>query len=123
MNTPVRRIAIAVMVMVLLLFANLTYVQVVKAGDYRNDPRNQRVLLAEYSRQRGQISAEGQVLASQHRDQRPAALPAHLPRRAGVRPDHRLLLGDLRLVRHGAGRPTPCSTAATTGSSGGGCRT
>ncbi len=64
MNTPVRRIAIAVMVMVLLLMGNLTYVQVVKAGDYRNDPRNQRVLLAEYSRQRGQISAEGQVLAS-----------------------------------------------------------
>ena len=64
MNTPVRRIAIAVMVMVLMLFANLTYVQVVKAGDYRNDPRNQRVLLAEYSRQRGQITAEGQVLAS-----------------------------------------------------------
>jgi peptidoglycan glycosyltransferase len=63
-NTPVRRIAIAVMVMVLLLMANLTYVQVVKAGDYRNDPRNQRVLLAEYSRQRGQISADGQVLAS-----------------------------------------------------------
>ena len=64
MNTPVRRIAIAVMAMILLLMANLTYVQVVKAGDYRNDPRNQRVLLAEYSRQRGQISAEGQVLAS-----------------------------------------------------------
>ena len=63
-NTPVRRIAIAVMVMVLLLIVNLTYVQVVKAGDYRNDPRNQRVLLAEYSRQRGQIVAEGQVLAS-----------------------------------------------------------
>ena len=63
MNTPVRRIAIAVMAMVLLLFANLTYVQVVKAGDYRNDSRNQRVLLAEYSRQRGQISAAGQVLA------------------------------------------------------------
>ena len=103
-NTPVRRIAIAVMAMVLLLFANLTYVQVVKAGDYRNDPRNQRVLLAEYSRQRGQISADGQVLAIERRDQRPAALPAHLPRRAGVRPDHRLLLGDLRLVRHGAGR-------------------
>ena len=63
MNTPVRRIAISVMVMILLLLANLTYVQVVKAGDYRNDPRNQRVLLAEYARQRGQINAEGQVLA------------------------------------------------------------
>ncbi len=64
MNTPVRRVAIAVMAMVLLLMGNLTYVQVVQAGDYRGDPRNQRVLLAEYSRKRGQISAEGQILAS-----------------------------------------------------------
>jgi peptidoglycan glycosyltransferase len=63
-NTPVRRIALAVMGMIVLLMANLTYVQVVKAGDYRNDPRNQRVLLAEYSRERGQISAAGKVLAS-----------------------------------------------------------
>jgi penicillin-binding protein A len=62
-NTPVRRVALAVMGMIVLLMANLTYVQVVKAGDYRTDPRNQRVLLAEYSRQRGQISAAGQVLA------------------------------------------------------------
>jgi len=63
-NTPVRRVAIAVMAMILLLMANLTYIQVVKADDYRNNPGNQRVLLAEYSRKRGQISAEGQVLAS-----------------------------------------------------------
>ena len=63
MNTPVRRVAIAVMAMILLLFANLTYVQVVQAGTYRDDPRNQRVLLAEYNRQRGQISAAGHVLA------------------------------------------------------------
>lgn len=64
MNTPVRRLAIAVMVMITLLLANLTYVQVVKASDYRNDPRNQRVLLSEYARKRGQISAGGQVLAN-----------------------------------------------------------
>jgi penicillin-binding protein A len=63
-NTPVRRVGIAVMVMILLLMSNLTYVQVVQAGDYRSDSRNQRVLLAEYSRKRGQISAEGQILAS-----------------------------------------------------------
>ncbi|MEU7816282.1 penicillin-binding protein 2 [Pseudonocardia sp. NPDC049154] len=63
MNTPIRRIAIAVMALILLLLGNLTYVQVVKAGDYRDDPRNQRVLLAEYARKRGQISADGQVLA------------------------------------------------------------
>lgn len=64
MNTPVRRVAVAVMAMIMLLLANLTYVQVVKANQYRNDPRNQRVLLAEYARKRGQISAGGQVLAS-----------------------------------------------------------
>ena len=50
--------------MIMLLMANLTYVQVVKASDYREDPRNKRVLLAEYSRKRGQISADGKVLAS-----------------------------------------------------------
>jgi len=51
------------MVMVLLLFANLTYVQVIKGSDYRNDPRNQRGVIAEYAGKRGQISAGGQVLA------------------------------------------------------------
>lgn len=51
------------MVMVLLLFANLTYVQVIKGSDYRNDPRNQRGVIAEYAGKRGQISASGQVLA------------------------------------------------------------
>ncbi|SHK79354.1 peptidoglycan glycosyltransferase [Pseudonocardia thermophila] len=64
MNTPVRRIAMAVMAMIVLLLGNLTYVQVVKAGEYRTDPRNKRVLLAEYSRQRGQISAGDQIVAS-----------------------------------------------------------
>jgi penicillin-binding protein A len=63
-NTPVRRIAIAVMAMVVLLLANLTYVQVVKASDYRTDPRNKRVLLAEYARKRGQISAGNEIVAS-----------------------------------------------------------
>jgi peptidoglycan glycosyltransferase len=63
-NTPVRKIAIAVMAMILLLMANLTYVQVVKASDYREDARNKRVLLAEYSRKRGQLSAGGKVLAN-----------------------------------------------------------
>lgn len=69
MNTPLRRVSIGVMVMIVLLLANATYVQVSigpfgKADDYRSDPRNLRVLLDEYSRQRGQISAGGTVLAS-----------------------------------------------------------
>lgn len=63
MNRPVRRVALAVMVMVVALLANVTYVQVVMAGQYRDDPRNQRTQIDEYSRQRGQITAGGQVLA------------------------------------------------------------
>lgn len=64
MNTPLRRVAMAVMAMIVALLLNATYVQVIKADDYRADPRNSRVLLDEYSRQRGQISAGGTVLAS-----------------------------------------------------------
>jgi peptidoglycan glycosyltransferase len=63
-NTPVRRIAIAVMAMILLLLANLTYVQVVQASSLRSDARNQRVVLAEYARKRGQISAGDQIVAT-----------------------------------------------------------
>ena len=64
MNTPLRRVALAVMVLITVLLANITYVQVFAADRLRADPRNQQVLLEEYSRQRGQISAGGQVLAS-----------------------------------------------------------
>ncbi|WP_006242311.1 D,D-transpeptidase PbpA [Mycolicibacterium tusciae] len=63
MNTSLRRISISVMVLVVLLLANATLTQVFTADGLRSDPRNQRVLLDEYSRQRGQISAGGQLLA------------------------------------------------------------
>ncbi|WP_200173837.1 peptidoglycan D,D-transpeptidase FtsI family protein [Tomitella cavernea] len=64
MNTPMRRVAMLVMTMVVVLLAGVTYLQVFKADELRADPRNQRVLVDEYSRQRGQISADGQVLAA-----------------------------------------------------------
>lgn len=64
MNTPLRKVALAVMAMIVLLLANATYIQVVDADDYRSDPRNRRVLLDEYGRQRGQIIAGGLPLAS-----------------------------------------------------------
>lgn len=63
MNGPLRKVAMAVMFMVVALLANATYVQVIKADDLRTDPRNSRVLIDEYSRQRGQIVAAGQALA------------------------------------------------------------
>ncbi|MCT7661265.1 D,D-transpeptidase PbpA [Mycobacterium deserti] len=63
MNTSLRRISVTVMVLIVLLLANATLTQVFTADGLRTDPRNQRVLLDEYSRQRGQISAGGQLLA------------------------------------------------------------
>ncbi|WP_328856128.1 penicillin-binding protein 2 [Williamsia herbipolensis] len=63
MNIPIRRVVIAVMVMIVALLANATYVQVFEADDLKADPRNQRVLLDEYSRQRGQITAGQEVIA------------------------------------------------------------
>ncbi len=59
MNTPLRRVGVAMMAMMLLLLANATYVQVIKADDYRKDPNNHRVVLDQYSRERGQITAAG----------------------------------------------------------------
>jgi peptidoglycan glycosyltransferase len=49
--------------LIVLLLLNATYTQVFTADGLRADPRNQRVLLDEYSRQRGQITAGGQLLA------------------------------------------------------------
>jgi peptidoglycan glycosyltransferase len=51
------------MAMIVLLLANTTYIQVVNADTYRTDPRNRRVLLDEYSRQRGQLIAGGLPVA------------------------------------------------------------
>ncbi|GAA2334427.1 penicillin-binding protein 2 [Saccharopolyspora halophila] len=63
MNKPLRRVALAMMAMVVLLMANMTYVQVIKAGEYRDDARNIRTQLEEFSHERGQIIADGQSLA------------------------------------------------------------
>lgn len=63
MNTSLRRISMVVMALVVLLLVNATITQVFRADGLRSDPRNQRVLLDEYSRQRGQITASGQLLA------------------------------------------------------------
>ena len=52
MNTSLRRVAVTIMVLIVLLLANATITQVFTADGLRADPRNQRVLLDEYSRQR-----------------------------------------------------------------------
>src|ERR1700746_3127050 len=63
MNASLRRISMTVMALIVLLLLNATMTQVFAADALRADPRNQRVLLDEYSRQRGQIIAGAQLLA------------------------------------------------------------
>ena len=56
MNRPLRRVAAACLVLFGLLMLNANWVQVVKADAYRDDPRNSRVLLRTYERERGVIA-------------------------------------------------------------------
>lgn len=63
MNKPIRRVAIAVLVLFTLLVLNLNYVQVVDSERLRTDPGNTRLLNEEYSRQRGSIVVAGTPIA------------------------------------------------------------
>jgi penicillin-binding protein A len=62
-NTPLRRVSLAMMIMIVLLLANDMYVQVIQADSYRTNPNNSRVLDDEYSQPRGVIvTADGRTL-------------------------------------------------------------
>jgi len=55
MNKPIRTISIFCLLLFLALMVNATYLQYWKAGKLNDDPRNRRVLVASYSRERGAI--------------------------------------------------------------------
>ncbi len=64
MNAPLRRVGVVALVLFAMLFVNLNYRQVVKADDYRTNPRNGRVQVSEYERARGKIiNAQGIAVA------------------------------------------------------------
>ena len=56
MNTPLRRVAYMCLALIAVLLVQANYLQVYKAGAYRDDPRNGRVLLRTYDRERGPIA-------------------------------------------------------------------
>jgi peptidoglycan glycosyltransferase len=63
-NRAISRVATAVIVLLLLLVAQLTYLQVIDAKELADDPRNSRTYLRDFTRPRGEIiSADGKVLA------------------------------------------------------------
>ncbi len=63
MNGSIRKVAAALAVLMLALFLNLNYVQVVKGNSYRDNPQNRRVLLNEYASPRGDITVGGTAIA------------------------------------------------------------
>ena len=64
MNRGIRRVGIAVTLLLLVLVGQLTYLQIVDADHLDNDPRNLRSVLRDINRPRGEIrTADGQVLA------------------------------------------------------------
>lgn len=63
-NRGIRRVGTAVTVLMLVLIAQLTYLQIVDADNLDNDPRNLRSVLRDINRPRGDIlTADGEVLA------------------------------------------------------------
>ena len=63
-NRAIRRVGGAIVVLVLLLVGQLTYLQVIDAENLENDPRNVRAALRDANRPRGPIvTADGAILA------------------------------------------------------------
>ena len=68
MNRSIRLAAAFALVLILILLANLTWIQAFKEEDYANNPLNRRGFYEMKSIPRGQISTGGVVLASSEQD-------------------------------------------------------
>lgn len=64
MNRTLTRVAGFLGVLMLALIVNLNFVQVIKGPEYAAHPANRRVLLNEYSRERGTIIVQGRPIAA-----------------------------------------------------------
>lgn len=59
----INRVTAVIVLLLLALIVNLSYIQVFKAGDLRSQSGNQRVTLTEYSRERGPILLGSEAIA------------------------------------------------------------
>jgi penicillin-binding protein A len=62
-NKPLRRVAVAVMAMFAAMLVNINYIHVVQAEGLRTERGNSRLILEEYSRERGPIVVAGTEIA------------------------------------------------------------
>ncbi|MEX0797319.1 MAG: penicillin-binding transpeptidase domain-containing protein [Acidimicrobiia bacterium] len=69
MNGPIRRLAIGIFAAFTALLLGVTWFQVIRADDLKNDPRNARPALSEHGKERGVIVAsDGTILARSVQD-------------------------------------------------------
>lgn len=69
MNGPIRRVAVGIFACLALLLAGVTWYQVVRADELRDDPRNPRPALSERGKERGLIvTVDGTVVARSAED-------------------------------------------------------
>jgi peptidoglycan glycosyltransferase len=66
-NTPIRRLAVVVMLMFAALLLSTTWIQFVQAEDLRETAGNRRTLIESYSRDRGAILVDGTAVARSER--------------------------------------------------------
>ncbi|MEZ5175118.1 MAG: penicillin-binding protein 2 [Acidimicrobiia bacterium] len=64
MNTALRRAAYALLAMFAVLALSVTYVQAINAPEYREDPRNPRLIASRIGRERGPIVTADQVVVA-----------------------------------------------------------
>lgn len=67
MNGAIRRLAAILGVLLMALMINLNYLTVVRGSDLRNQPGNTRIILDEYSRERGEILIGGRPIGYSQR--------------------------------------------------------
>lgn len=63
MNKKIYRLAIAMLTLFVSLVINMSVLQVINARDIKDQPGNRRLVLEEYSRERGPILVDGQPIA------------------------------------------------------------
>jgi peptidoglycan glycosyltransferase len=67
MSNSIKRLSVILSVLLLALLVNINYLTVVRGGELRNQAGNTRVILDEYSRERGAILIGGSPVASSER--------------------------------------------------------
>ncbi len=105
MNRPIKRVALAALVMFLILLVDVNYLQAVQAPSLANKPENGRTAFAQNRVQRGNIvTADGVTIATSKPStglyQWQRVLPGRTNVRAGHRLRHHLLAGAGAQLRH-----------------------